>query len=88
MSDRDEAGRSLGAAARSFGPFHWWAAWYEASYEAQDGESIMCWVYRSRAAEGDWEVGFYDPAGEWHRDGCYGLREKAAARCRWLNGGT
>jgi hypothetical protein len=44
------------------------------------------WVYLSVANEGFFTVGFYDPAGKWHPESDHEEREKAAARCAWLNG--
>lgn len=32
-------------------------------------------------------VGFYDPSGKWHPDGDYSVREEAANRVHFLNGG-
>ncbi len=43
------------------------------------------WVYRR--IELQWEVGFYDPLGKWHKDTAYLESEKAAARVHYLNGG-
>lgn len=32
-------------------------------------------------------VGFYNPEGEWHTDGCFETRDAAATRVNYLNGG-
>lgn len=45
------------------------------------------WVY-IRGEPGLWVVGFYDPQGKWHADSDYALRESAAQRVHWLNGGS
>jgi hypothetical protein len=34
-----------------------------------------------------WTVGFYDPSGEWHTDSDHDIREEAAERVAYLNGG-
>ena len=35
-----------------------------------------------------WTVGFYDPLGKWHPESDHDIREKAAERVHYLNGGT
>lgn len=45
------------------------------------------WVYLN-SEPGLWTVGFYTPEGVWHPDSDYNSREEAAARVRWLNGGS
>ena len=37
---------------------------------------------------GLWTVGFYDLAGKWHPESDHGREDSAAARVRYLNGGT
>jgi len=44
------------------------------------------WVYISTEKH-LWTVGFYSPDGEWHTDSDHDIREDAAKRCNWLNGG-
>lgn len=54
-------------------------------------EGPVMWVYRRDYQAGgheQWVVGFYDPRGEWHPDSSHEVREMAAARVRWLNGGN
>jgi len=34
-----------------------------------------------------WTVGFYDPQGKWHSESDHDVREEAAERVAWLNGG-
>jgi hypothetical protein len=34
-----------------------------------------------------WTVGFYDPQGKWHSESDHGIREDAAERVHYLNGG-
>lgn len=36
---------------------------------------------------GVWQVGFFSPDGEWHGESEHKVKNAAAARCRWLNGG-
>jgi len=36
---------------------------------------------------GLWTVGFYSPSGEWHPDSDWNVREDAAKRVNYLNGG-
>lgn len=36
---------------------------------------------------GLWTVGFYDPDGKWHSDSDWDIKEGAAERVHWLNGG-
>lgn len=81
--------KSLRAAARSFAPYQWWRCWYDGAGAHESPEGVLMWVYREEGCSGftRWVVGFFDPAGEWHPDGSYDDRAKAAARCRWLNGG-
>lgn len=35
-----------------------------------------------------WTVGFYDPNGKWISESDYNLKEDAAERVHWLNGGS
>lgn len=46
----------------------------------------MSYVYR-RSEPGLWTVGFYDPDGKFQTDSDHGVREEAAARVAFLNGG-
>lgn len=50
-----------------------------------EGKKIM-WVYRNQGQI--FEVGFWSPTREWHRDGVYDSKDEAAARVHWLNGGN
>jgi len=70
--------------ARSFAP----ADWFRDGDRPQGGdkEERLMWVYRE--AGGRWEVGFYDPEGEWHEDSWHRTRQEAAARVHYLNGGN
>lgn len=56
---------------------------------AQEGRFM--WVYREadRADAGScWQVGYYDPDGQWHQDRSFEAREDAARRVHYLNGGV
>lgn len=44
------------------------------------------WVYIKTEPQ-LWTVGFYTPDGEFETDSDYDVREEAAARCHYLNGG-
>lgn len=51
----------------------------------------MTWVYRLTECSLDhqlWTVGYYAPDGEWVSDSDHSAKEAAAARVRWLNGGS
>lgn len=41
-----------------------------------------------RSEPGLWTVGFYDPKGNWHPDSDHSIREEAAKRVHYLNGGN
>lgn len=47
----------------------------------------MSYVYRA-ASPLQWEVGFYDPQGDWHHESYHASTDSAAERVRWLNGGN
>jgi len=48
----------------------------------------MQYVYiRIRGEESLYTVGFYDPKGKWHPDSDHDVREEAAKRVHYLNGG-
>lgn len=47
----------------------------------------MSWVY-IQSEPSLWTVGFYDPKGEWHCDSDHSVREEAAKRVHYLNGGA
>lgn len=44
------------------------------------------WVY-IRSEANLFTVGFYEPNGTWHSESDWTLREEAARRCNYLNGG-
>lgn len=44
------------------------------------------WLYR-RTAPAAWQVGFFDPVGDWHADSVHTSPDAAAERAHWLNGG-
>lgn len=46
----------------------------------------MMWVYRQTEPR-LWTVGFYAPDGSWHTDSDHDVREDAARRSSFLNGG-
>ena len=46
----------------------------------------MTWVYM-RTEPQLWTVGFYTPSGEWKTDSDHDVREEAAKRVHYLNGG-
>lgn len=48
-------------------------------------EGIM-WIYL-RSEPGLWTVGFYNPEGKFQTDSDHEIREEAAKRCHYLNGG-
>lgn len=41
-----------------------------------------------RSEPGLFTVGFYDPSGKWHAESDHSVREDAAARVNYLNGGN
>lgn len=47
----------------------------------------MSYVYVN-SEPGLWTVGFYDPSGQWHPDGDCDVRDDAANRVHFLNGGN
>ena len=56
----------------------------ERQFAGEDGQQ---WVY-VRSEPGLWTVGFYAPDGAWHSDSDHAVREDAAKRVHFLNGGT
>lgn len=46
----------------------------------------MTWVY-IRSEPGLWTVGYYGPTGVWFSESDHDIREKAAERVHYLNGG-
>ena len=46
----------------------------------------MGYVY-IESEKGLWTVGFYDPKGKWHPESDHDVREEAAKRVSYLNGG-
>ncbi len=44
------------------------------------------YIYRE-VREGLWQVGYYDPAGNFHTESDHTVREDAAKRVHYLNGG-
>ncbi len=53
----------------------------------------MCYYYKVNKDESiesprRYEVGFYDPKGDWHLEQVYDDVDEAAARVNYLNGGT
>ena len=44
------------------------------------------YVYRE-TEKGLWTVGFYDPSGKWYPESDHYVREEAAKRVAYLNGG-
>jgi hypothetical protein len=50
-------------------------------------EGFKMWVYR-QSTDGWWEVGYYDPKGQWFRDSRWRSRDEARAQCSYLNGGA
>lgn len=73
--------------ARSFAPSQW--------YQEDDDRlladepmttEIKMWVFR-RSGE-VYEVGHYDPTGNWHHDDDFATRYEAAERVHFLNGGS
>lgn len=40
-----------------------------------------------KSEEGLWTVGFYSPDGQWHPESDYTIKESAAERVHYLNGG-
>lgn len=47
---------------------------------------MSCWVY-IQSEPNLWTVGFFAADGKWHSDSDHSVREEAAKRCAWLNGG-
>jgi len=45
----------------------------------------VTWVY-VKAYSSLYEVGFFDPTGEWQKESTYNVKEEAATRCHYLNG--
>jgi hypothetical protein len=45
------------------------------------------YVYVYSQEDNLFTVGFYDPSGKWHPESDHALREEAAARVHYLNGG-
>jgi hypothetical protein len=48
---------------------------------------VSSWIYRRTGPE-VWTVGFYTPAGEFVPESDHSWKAAAAARVRWLNGGS
>jgi hypothetical protein len=48
---------------------------------------MSTWVYIN-SEPGLWTVGFFAPDGEWHSDSDHSIREEAAKRVAYLNGGA
>ncbi len=48
---------------------------------------MSSYVYQRAEAE-LWTVGFYEPKGGWVSESDHEVREAAAVRCHWLNGGN
>lgn len=71
--------------SRSFSPSQWYEREWDEGEQPTNGDIAM-WVYRE-ITPGTWTVGFYSPSGEWHADGIFATKEKAAARVNYLNGG-
>jgi len=46
----------------------------------------VSWVYLN-SEPGLWTVGFYAPDGKWHSESDHSVREEAAQRVAFLNGG-
>ena len=79
---------------QSFDPKDWFAD--DRSPNSPEGHEIYgggiekMWVYRKVEDSGRtfYEVGFYDPQGEWHCDTIHDSRTEAAERTRRMNGGS
>lgn len=67
--------------SRSWSPRQWYD---EGERPDLTGETTM-WVYQRIGLM--WAVGFYDPDRAWHEDAQFNMKEEAAARVHWLNGG-
>ncbi len=75
--------------AKSFNPRQWFRDG-KPPYQPDDevGEDKIMWVYRIFAHQSNsFEVGYYDPSGEWHEESNFSCREHAAQRVHYLNGG-
>jgi hypothetical protein len=55
-------------------------------WEEHKEHRAVNWVYIESEKE-LWTVGHYDPEGKWHPDSDHSVKEEAAQRCHWLNGG-
>lgn len=44
-------------------------------------------MWTIRRANGQWEVGYYMPDGNWFTDSAFEREEQAIARAQWLAGG-
>jgi hypothetical protein len=49
---------------------------------------MTMYVYLFSRMDQLYTVGFYDPKGKWQPDSDHNLRESAARRVAWLNGGN
>jgi hypothetical protein len=71
---------------RSFHPSQWYTESRPDDLGNEYPEDRVMYVYRS--AGETWQVGFYTPHGDWVSDSEYPLRDDAAQRVHWLNGGN
>lgn len=72
---------------RCFQPRQWFFCEGEPDPDAvSEGDAFM-WVYREDKNNGDYQVGYFSPGGDWMVESSWDTRDKAAARVRWLNGG-
>lgn len=84
--DNTTAKYDLNRLAASFQP----RMWFPHGFDSEIRSKIM-WVYRpsdeSIGEDGNWQVGFFYPTGEFFTESTYDDKDKAAARVNYLNGG-